>query len=301
MTAGPPARPTVPLVSRVLPRAGGARGERLDGPLGRRPVARRGWRGPAAGRRTTRARALYRRWRWAGPAAHTAGGSGRARPAGSGALGAGRPAVRAVLVGRQPDWRALGRVSGGVVEQVAEDAADRQRVHPDQQRPGSLDDDRMVGVGQPGGLGRSSVRAATSTSDRRARPPRRGPGRRRGPCRAAAQAARLASGRSQPAPGAAGLIALGGGARGRPDGVRGRLVALPAGVGCRPPRPARPRGGGRGEAYRGVLLEGALRLGRGPSRGPRRRAVDALARLARAARPPVTRRGAWSVGAGSRS
>ena len=35
-----------------------------------------------------------------------------------------------------------------------------------------------------------------------------------------------------------------------------------------------------GEAYGGVLLDGALRLGRGPREEVRRRAVDALARLA---------------------
>jgi hypothetical protein len=178
MTAGPPARPTVPLVWRVLPRAGGARGGRLDGPLGRRPVACRGSRGPAAGRRTTRARALYRRRQWAGPAAHTAGESGRARPAGSGALGAGRPAVPACRACWPPDGLARPWASGGgVVEQVAEDAADRQRVHPDQQRPGSLDDDRMVGVGQPGGLvrllrqgGRIDQRPAGQASAPRSRP-----------------------------------------------------------------------------------------------------------------------------------
>ena len=50
---------------------------------------------------------------------------------------------------RQPDRRPRRRVGGGVVEQVAEDAADGQRVDADQQRPSNLDGDRMVRMGEP--------------------------------------------------------------------------------------------------------------------------------------------------------
>jgi hypothetical protein len=61
----------------------------------------------------------------------------------------GHQRVPAVLAGRQPNRRPGLGVGGGGVEQVAEDASDRQRVDPHQQRPGNRDDDVMVGVRQP--------------------------------------------------------------------------------------------------------------------------------------------------------
>jgi hypothetical protein len=73
----------------------------------------------------------------------------------------------AVPTGRESDRSPLGGVGGGVVEQVAEDAADGQGVDPYRQRPSSLDGDRMVGMGQPGRL-TGLLGQATSTSDRRA-------------------------------------------------------------------------------------------------------------------------------------
>jgi len=59
--------------------------------------------------------------------------------------------VHAIPGRRQPDRRPLQGVGGGVVEQVAEDPAERKRVDPHQQRPSNLDGDRMVWVRQPGG------------------------------------------------------------------------------------------------------------------------------------------------------
>ena len=58
--------------------------------------------------------------------------------------------VHAVPTRGQHDRCSPRGVGGAVVEQVAEDAADGQRVDADQQRPSNLDGDRMVGMGQPG-------------------------------------------------------------------------------------------------------------------------------------------------------
>jgi hypothetical protein len=60
--------------------------------------------------------------------------------------------IHVVAASRQLDRRATRGVGGGVVKQVAEDAADRQRVDPHQQRPSNLDGNRMVRVSQPRGL-----------------------------------------------------------------------------------------------------------------------------------------------------
>jgi hypothetical protein len=66
----------------------------------------------------------------------------------------GHHRVHAIPACGQHDRRCPRGVDGGVVEQVAEDAADRQRIHTDQQRPSNLDGDRMVGMGQPRGPAR---------------------------------------------------------------------------------------------------------------------------------------------------
>jgi hypothetical protein len=71
---------------------------------------------------------------------------------GRGHLLDGQHRVHAGSAGRQPDRRPVRGVRGGIVEQVAEDAADGQRVDPDQQPASDLDGDRMVGVGKPRGL-----------------------------------------------------------------------------------------------------------------------------------------------------
>jgi len=56
----------------------------------------------------------------------------------------GHQRVPAGLAGRESNRRALWGVGGGVVEQVAEDAADGQWVDPHRQRPSSLDGDRTL-------------------------------------------------------------------------------------------------------------------------------------------------------------
>jgi hypothetical protein len=64
----------------------------------------------------------------------------------------GQHRLGAVAASDQPDQRSWRAVGGGVVEQVAQDTADGQRVDPHRQRPSSLDGDPMVGMGQPGRL-----------------------------------------------------------------------------------------------------------------------------------------------------
>ena len=63
----------------------------------------------------------------------------------------GQHRLGAVAAADQPDQRSWRAVGGGVVEQVAQDAGDGQRVDADQQRTSSIDGDPMVGVGELGG------------------------------------------------------------------------------------------------------------------------------------------------------
>jgi hypothetical protein len=81
----------------------------------------------------------------------------------------GQHRMHPVPPGRQRNRRRRRGMGGGIVEQVAEDAADRQRVDPLRQRPSSLDGDRMVGVRQHRGLTASAASPVTSTSDHRAK------------------------------------------------------------------------------------------------------------------------------------
>jgi hypothetical protein len=63
----------------------------------------------------------------------------------------GQHRLVAVAAADQPDQRSRRRVGGSVVDQVAQDAGDGQRVDADQQWPNSLDGDPMVGMGELGG------------------------------------------------------------------------------------------------------------------------------------------------------